>query len=214
MLVSGGAGAADKIPRPKVKPPVPTTQPAPQPLPSQPSPGDQPPPDDAAPPAAGAGKPAAKSDKSDKPVRPSHESGLPLPRFASMKRGEVNLRVGPGVRFPIDWVFTRKDMPVEILAENDVWRQIRDWEGTIGWVLSSQLTGRRMVIVKGEVGTMRSDQSATAAPVAHIEPGVIGRLIECPVPGDWCRIEVNDLRGWMPRGDVFGVYPTEPYPAP
>ena len=203
-LVSGGALAADKIPRPKVKPPVPPiTQPAP----------DAAPPADAAapPPAAGADKASAKPDK---PPRPSHETGLPTPRFASMRKGEANLRVGPGYRFPIDWVFTRKDMPVEILAENDVWRQIRDWEGTVGWVLSSQLTGRRMVIVKGEVGTLRSDPSPTANPVAHIEPGVIGKLMECPVPGDWCRIEVDDIRGWIHRGEVFGVYPAEAFPAP
>lgn len=199
MLAAGGAFAADKVPRPKVKPPVPPIT-------------EQAPAGDAAtkPPAEKPGdKPAPKQT-----VKSSHETTLPLPRFASMRKGEAYVRVGPGTRFPIDWVFTRKDMPVEILAENDVWRQIRDWEGTVGWVLSSQLTGRRMVIVKGEVGTLRSDPSPTADPVAHIEPGVIGRLMECPVPGDWCRIEVNDIRGWIHRGEVFGVYPTEPFPAP
>jgi SH3-like domain-containing protein len=198
MLVSAGAVAADKIPRPKVKPPVP-------PITEQQAPAVAAP----APPAAAGDKPAPKQT-----VKSSHESTLPLPRFASMRKGEANVRVGPGYRFPIDWVFTRKDMPVEILAENDVWRQIRDWEGTVGWVLSSQLAGRRMIIVKGVVGTLRGDPSPTADPVAHIEPGVIGRLVECPVPGDWCRVEVNDIRGWIHRGEVFGVYPTEPYPAP
>ncbi|MDB5360756.1 MAG: hypothetical protein JWO51_2053 [Rhodospirillales bacterium] len=199
MLVSGGAFAADKIPRPKVKPPVP-------PITEQAPAGDA----AAKPPAEKPGdKPAPKQT-----VKSSHETMLPLPRFASMRKGEAYVRVGPGTRFPIDWVFTRKDMPVEILAENDVWRQIRDWEGTVGWVLSSQLTGRRMIIVKGVVGTLRSDPSPTADPVAHIEPGVIGRLMECPVPGDWCRIEVNDIRGWIHRGEVFGIYPTEPFPAP
>jgi SH3-like domain-containing protein len=205
MAVSGAALAADKIPRPKVKPPVPPiTQPAPTDN-AAPATGD------AAPTVAAPDKSTAKSDK---PVRANHESGLPVPRFVSMRKGEANLRVGPGYRFPIEWVLTRKDMPVEILAENDVWRQIRDWEGTVGWVLSSQLAGRRMVIVKGEVGTLRSDPLPTAAPVAHIEPGVIGRLMECPTPGDWCRIEVDDIRGWIHRGEVFGVYPTEPFPAP
>ena len=201
MLVSGGAFAADKIPRPKVKPPVP-------PITEQAPPGDAAP---APPPAAAAAgeKPAPKQT-----VKSSHESTFALPRFAAMRKGEANVRVGPGYRFPIDWVFTRKDMPVEIVAENDVWRQIRDWEGTVGWVLSSQLTGRRMVIVKGEVGTLRSEPSATSDPVAHIEPGVIGRLMECPVPGDWCRVEVNDLKGWIHRREVFGVYPTEAFPAP
>jgi SH3-like domain-containing protein len=205
MLVSGGAFAAGKIPQPKVKPPVPPiTAPVP--------PADAP---DTPAPAAG-DKPAKpdKPDKPDKPARPSHESGLPIPRFVTMRKGETYVRVGPGTRFPIDWVFTRKDMPVEILGENDVWRQIRDWEGTVGWVLSSQLNGRRTVIVKGEVGTLRNEPSSTADPVAHIEPGVIARLMECPVPGDWCRIEVNDIKGWIHRGEIFGVYPTEVFPAP
>ncbi|WP_229743392.1 SH3 domain-containing protein [Aliidongia dinghuensis] len=211
MLACGTGLAADKIPRPKVKPPVPpATQPAPPPAANAPTAN--------APSATGGdGKtPPAAADKpkADKPARSSHETGLPTPRFASMRKGEANLRVGPGYRFPIDWVLTRKDMPVEILAENDVWRQIRDWEGTVGWVLSSQLSGRRMVIVKGQVGTLRSDPAATAAPVAHIEPGVIGKLMECPVPGDWCRVEVEDIRGWIPRSEVFGVYPNEAYPAP
>jgi SH3-like domain-containing protein len=199
MLVSGGAFAADKIPRPKVKPPVP-------PITEQAAPSDA---GTTPPPAAAGEKPAPKPT-----VKSSHETSLALPRFATMRKGEANVRVGPGYRFPIDWIFTRKDMPVEILAENDVWRQIRDWEGTVGWVLSSQLAGRRMVIVKGEVGTLRGDPSPTAAPIAHIEPGVIGRLMECPVPGDWCLVEVNDLKGWIHRGEVFGVYPTEAFPAP
>jgi SH3-like domain-containing protein len=202
LLASGGASAAGKIPQPKVKPPVPPiTAPAPAP-------------DAGATPAPAPDGKAAKSDKPDKPARPLHESGLPIPRFVSMRKGEANVRVGPGYRFPIEWVFTRKDMPVEVLAENDVWRQIRDWEGTVGWVLSSQITGRRMVILKGEVGTLRGDPSQTGDPVAHIEPGVIGRLMECPVPGNWCRIEVDDIRGWIQRGEIFGVYPTEPFPAP
>ena len=146
IAVSGAAFAADKIPRPKVKPPVPPIT-------------EQAPPDDAAvppPPGAAADKPAPKQS-----VKSSHETTLPLPRFASMRKGEAYVRVGPGTRFPIDWVFTRKDMPVEILAENDVWRQIRDWEGTVGWVQSSQLAGRRMVTIKGEVGTLRNDPSPT-----------------------------------------------------
>jgi SH3-like domain-containing protein len=211
MIVSASALAADRAPRPKIKPPVPPiAQPAP-PAAEPTAPDD----DGAVPPPAD--KPAPKpSDKpaSKAPDKPSKESGLAIPRFVSMKRGEVNVRVGPGARFPIEWVFTRRDMPVEIIAENDVWRKIRDWEGTEGWVLSSQITGRRMVIVRGEVGTLRTEPASTANPVAHVEPGVIGKLMECPMPGDWCRIEVGDVRGWIHRHEIWGVYPTEPYPAP
>src|SRR6202048_2611436 len=76
------------------------------------------------------------------------EAGLPVPRFVSLHADRVNLRTGPGDRYPIDWVFTRKDMPVEIIAQFEHWRQIRDWEGTKGWVHQRMLAGKRDVIVQ------------------------------------------------------------------
>ncbi|HKH69397.1 MAG TPA: SH3 domain-containing protein, partial [Reyranella sp.] len=66
-------------------------------------------------------------------------SGLPIPRFASLRSDEVNVRTGPGPRYPIDWVFKRKAMPVEIVAEFENWRKIRDWQGASGWVHQSLL---------------------------------------------------------------------------
>src|ERR1700745_1267941 len=77
------------------------------------------------------------------------EKGLPVPRFVTLRSDQVNVRTGPGERYPIEWVFTRKGMPVEILAEFDVWRKIRDWQGTEGWVHQRMVTGNRAVIVKG-----------------------------------------------------------------
>jgi SH3-like domain-containing protein len=136
---------------------------------------------------------------------------LPLPRFAALKFNEVNVRVGPGTKYPIDWVFKRKDMPVEILAEFETYRKIRDWEGTEGWVNQTALSGRRSVIIKGEIRTVRRSAAATADVVARAEPGVIAKLLECPA-GDWCRVEVDDSRGWIPRAEIWGVYPTETVP--
>src|SRR5919204_606278 len=74
-------------------------------------------------------------------------SGLPLPRFASLRSDEVNVRTGPGTRYPVDWVFKRKGMPVEIVAEFENWRKIRDWQGASGWVHQSLLTGKRSFII-------------------------------------------------------------------
>src|SRR5579862_3380664 len=84
-------------------------------------------------------------------------SGLPLPRFASLRSDEVNLRSGPGVRYPVDWIYTRRDLPVEVIAEFDTWRKIRDWQGTEGWVHQSFLSARRMVVVTGERRRLRAD---------------------------------------------------------
>jgi SH3-like domain-containing protein len=139
--------------------------------------------------------------------------GLKIPRFVSMRLGEVNLRVGPGQRYPIAWVFKKKDMPVEIIEEFDTWRKIRDWEGTEGWVNHAALSGKRSVIVTGEIRALRGSPDPQANPVARVEPGVVGKLLECPAesPG-WCRIEADDVRGWIRRTEFWGVYPQENYP--
>ena len=145
---------------------------------------------------------------------PSEDAqGLKIPRFVSMRLGEVNLRVGPGQRYPIAWVFKKKDMPVEIIEEFDTWRKIRDWEGTEGWVNHAALSGKRSVIVTGEIRALRGSPDAQASPVARVEPGVVGKLLECPAesPG-WCRIEADDVRGWIRRTEFWGVYPQETYP--
>ena len=139
--------------------------------------------------------------------------GLKIPRFVSMRLGEVNLRVGPGQRYPISWVFVKKDMPVEIIEEFDTWRKIRDWEGTEGWVNHAALSGNRSIIVTGEIRTLRSSPDAQASPVARVEPGVIGKLRACPDDSpDWCRVDLGDSHGWIRRKEIWGVYPQETYP--
>jgi SH3-like domain-containing protein len=138
------------------------------------------------------------------------EAGLPVPRFVSLHADRVNLRTGPGDRYPIDWVFTRKDMPVEVTGQFEHWRRIRDWEGTQGWVHERMLTGKREVIVKGGVRPLYRQPDPAAAVVARAEPGVIGHLLECRAA--WCRVEAGDVTGWVQRSDVWGVYPNETVP--
>jgi SH3-like domain-containing protein len=141
------------------------------------------------------------------------KQGLKIPRFVSMRLGDVNLRVGPGQRYPIAWVLTKKDMPVEIIEEFDTWRKIRDWEGTEGWVNHAALSGKRWVIVTGEIRALRGSAEDQAAPVARVEPGVIGQLLECPADTiKWCRVEVSNVKGWIRRDEIWGVYPQEIYP--
>ena len=138
------------------------------------------------------------------------EKALPLPRYVSLREDEVNLRAGPGERYPIDWVLTRKGMPVEILQEFDVWRKIRDAQGSEGWVHQRMVTGLRTVSITGAVRTLHADADASSPAVARAEPGVIARLLECR--GDWCRIEAKSIKGWIPRADLWGVYADETVP--
>jgi SH3-like domain-containing protein len=138
------------------------------------------------------------------------EAALPLPRFATLHSDKVNLRTGPGQRYPIEWVFIRKDLPVEIVAQFEHWRRIRDWEGTEGWVQEHMLTGRREVMIRGGVRALRRNPDLGAALVARAEPGVMAKLLECR--DAWCRIATPDLTGWVQRADIWGVYPNESVP--
>ena len=138
------------------------------------------------------------------------DKGLPLPRFVALKSDLVNLRAGPGDRYPIEWVFTRRDLPVEIVAEFEHWRKIRDSEGTEGWVHQRMLAGKRSVMIKGEVRPLLATPEPGAPIVARAEPGVIARLQECK--GSWCRIEAAKLTGWLRRDQLWGVYPSENVP--
>ncbi len=130
-----------------------------------------------------------------------------IPRFLSLRADTVNVRAGPGVRYPVQWVYKRRSLPVEVIAEFDTWRKIRDFEGTEGWVHQNMLSGRRTTIVTETVRTLRREAKNGAAAVARLEPGVLGRLLECE--GEWCRVEVAGLKGWLKRGEIWGVYPDE-----
>lgn len=136
------------------------------------------------------------------------ETGLPLPRFVSLRSAEVNLRTGPGNSYPIDWVYQRRHMPVEVIAEFDNWRKIRDWQGTVGWVHQNLLDARRYArIIEEQV--LRGRPSPDAAPVARLMPGVIAALHACR--DDWCRLEAGGYAGWLPRSAFWGAYPNETF---
>jgi SH3-like domain-containing protein len=146
------------------------------------------------------------------PAQPAAaQEDLPLPRFASFKSNEVNMRAGPGENYPKRWVYQRAEMPVEIIDQEDTWRQIRDYQGVVGWVSVNLLTSKRTAIMTETRRTLRDMADANGRPVALLEPGVIGRLQECS--GDWCRLEVKGpegwVKGWLKRTDFWGVYPTE-----
>lgn len=136
-------------------------------------------------------------------------SGLPLPRFVSLAGEEVNLRTGPGVRYPVSWVFVRRGLPVLVTLEFEHWRKIRDLDGAEGWVHQSLLSGRRHAVVVGEVRTLRREPRPDAAPVLRAEPGVIGRLRACRE--GWCRLEIADIAGWLPKTALFGALAGETF---
>jgi SH3-like domain-containing protein len=139
-------------------------------------------------------------------------TGLPLPRFAALRSDEVNMRSGPGTRFPIDWTYQRRELPVEIVREFELWRRIRDPEGTEGWVHQSTLMGRRSFIVRGAPGSevmLRRRAEDQAQPIARLRPGVVGRLRACEANSPWCEAQIGEFRGHIRRADIWGVGPNE-----
>ncbi len=136
-------------------------------------------------------------------------TGLPVPRFVSLAQNqkEVNVRFGPGRQYPINWVFTRPGIPLEIIAEFDNWRKIRDFEGAEGWILSRLLSGKRTIMIQGANRDLRRRANNQARVLLRAEPGVIGSLLECEE--SWCQVEIEGRRGWLQRSEFWGTLPDE-----
>jgi SH3-like domain-containing protein len=134
---------------------------------------------------------------------------LPVPRFVTLGTDEVNVRTGPGIRYPIKFILKKDSLPVEIIKEFDVWRQIRSMEGDEGWVHKSLLSGKRAVIIKGRIRTLLQAPDEGTRPVVKLEPGVIAGLDRCDK--EWCYLRVASYKGWMKRENLWGVYPDEKF---
>ncbi len=154
------------------------------------------------------GAPAAARDASG-----AAASGLPVPRFVSLKSDRVNVRAGPSKDHDVAWVFTRAGLPVEITAEFDNWRRIRDWEGAEGWVYHTLLSGRRTALVSpqakggGDFLSMHERADGHSAVAATLQAGVLGVVKRCE--SGWCRVQGEGFDGWIEQARLWGVYPNE-----
>jgi len=148
-------------------------------------------------------------------------SGLPVPRFVSFKSSETNLRKGPNVRYPIVWTYKRKGYPMEIVAEFENWRKLRDSDGQEGWVHLNLVTGTRNFVVKSndyveaiqeykdrkrELVIFRYPDESSF-PMLRAEIGVIGSVKSCNP--SWCKVKIEDVYGWVRKENMWGVYPEE-----
>ncbi len=131
------------------------------------------------------------------------ETNLPLPRYVSLKAKEANVRRGPSLTHRIDWVFQRRDMPLQVIAEYGHWRRVIDRDGQGGWVHYTMLSGVRTVIVDQDRMALRAKPSDTAAERAELEQNVIARLGECE--GDWCELTAGGYTGWAHKTVLWGV---------
>jgi SH3-like domain-containing protein len=140
-------------------------------------------------------------------------TGLPIPRYVSLKSDRVNLREGPSKDHRTSWVFQRAGLPVEITAEFETWRKIRDSEGSEGWVLHSLLSGRRTAVIAPSRKADSVDLFAKAAnradAIARLQAGVLGSVRACD--GSWCRVSGEGFDGYVEQQNLWGVYPGEKF---
>lgn len=144
------------------------------------------------------------------PAIAAQANELTLPRFVSLRSDEANLRIGPGTRYPIRWVYQRRGMPVEIIEEYGNWRKVKDVEGEEGWLHHGLLSGKRTVLVKGKAEhPLRRNPDSTAPVILKAKPMVIGSLLRCSRL--WCYIEISDYKGWIEKTALWGVYEKEQF---
>jgi SH3-like domain-containing protein len=138
-------------------------------------------------------------------------SGLPVPRYVSLKSDHVNVRAGPTKDNDVAWVYTRSGLPVEITAEFENWRRVRDSEGAEGWVYHSLLSGRRTAVItmktKDDLASLYDRPDATSAIAARLQAGVVAQVKRCAT--GWCRVTGNGFDGWIEQQRLWGVYADE-----
>jgi SH3-like domain-containing protein len=126
------------------------------------------------------------------------------PYFESLKSDKVYMREGPGEDNPVEWVYHRKGLPVEVLASYDVWRRVRDMDGTIGWVHMALLSRERTALVTGTANAEARRYDTPDSPVvADVEPGAVGRLVSCEKTV--CDVQFAAVEGWIDRSRLWGV---------
>ncbi len=138
-------------------------------------------------------------------------SGLPVPRYVSLKSDHVNVRAGPTKDNDVAWVYTRSGLPVEITAEFENWRRVRDSEGAEGWVYHSLLSGRRTAVItmksKDELAPLYDSADETSAVAARLQAGVVAQVKKCTA--GWCHVAGNGFDGWIEQQRLWGVYADE-----
>ncbi|EKF44349.1 SH3 domain-containing protein [Nitratireductor indicus] len=156
---------------------------------------------------------ATHAEANTEPSVKTGPSGLPLPRFVSLKSSRVNMRIGPGLSYAINWRYMKSGLPMEIIQEYDNWRRVRDADGAEGWINQALLSGRRTGIAapwfKGKQAAIdlyaRPDKEART--VVQVEPGTVGSIKACN--GSWCEMDFAGHSGWIDQSLVWGAYPGE-----
>lgn len=152
---------------------------------------------------------AALAEVDNAAAVPSYKtSGLPVPRYVSLRSDKVFVRSGPALRYPIKWIYQKEGLPVEVIQEFDTWRKVRDVQGEEGWIHQSLLSGQRTVMIKAEETIpLYRDSRRPDKLVARLEPNVVASVEQCVEA--YCELDAEGFRGWAERKLLWGIYDRE-----
>lgn len=148
-------------------------------------------------------------------------SGLPIPRWVTTRSNPINVRLGPGTKYGIAWVYLKSGMPVEIIQEFDIWRKVRDVDGSEGWLQQNLLQGKRSAIVNPADGAnvgLYASADETSGVRAWLAPKFRIDLKECD--GTWCKATATihpksggsqSYDGYVKQDVLWGVYKGETF---
>lgn len=136
-------------------------------------------------------------------------SKLPVPRFVSLRTDEVNFRAGPGFQYPVTWIYQRDGLPVEIIGEFDVWRQVLAPDGGTGWVHEATVRARRGFIVTADKAALRGSVESSSGVTAYLANGVSGTLLSCDGVSNFCKVSAGHVSGFLAREDFWGAFANE-----
>ena len=133
-------------------------------------------------------------------------SGLPVPRFVSLKFGKINGRSGPDENYPVRFVYHRRGLPVKVIAETDEWRKIQDPDGAVVWVHKRMLDAKRTIMTRQNgiyPVVLRKKPDDNSKIIAKVSSGVIGDIVE--IANGWVRVKLSGYNGWLRIGETYGV---------
>ena len=136
-------------------------------------------------------------------------TGFDIPRFVSLKSNEINLRVGPSINYPINIKYIRKNFPIEIIDEFDLWRKVSEHEGNTGWIKKGLLKGDRYVLTGIKKNEAKIFNRPNGREIGLIKKNNILKLEICLEY--WCYISHQDINGWVSKDGIWGVYKDELY---
>ncbi|WP_337185827.1 SH3 domain-containing protein [Phenylobacterium sp.] len=134
-------------------------------------------------------------------------SGYPVPRYVTLKFGEVNARAGPGDDHRLLWIYRTRGLPVQVVAETSDWRRVCDPEGGKAWVHKRVTDGRRAVINLGtRPQPLLRKPRAGAETAAFLGARALASLDRCDK--GWCRVKADRTTGWVRQGALWGTTDT------